>query len=306
MKYVPPSVPLSVGGALDEWLHLFRASFRRSWALPLIMVPVIACFQYFVMSTEGVHPSAGAPWQQALTAFAATFESPKLEGSRLLLIVVIMALRGLVMAQQVAVVCGDEATAFRGALRAGLRRLPRLLLALLLLLLIFAALFGTLVADVGALGRLADGSASVPTSAIGYAIAAGIIAIGLLILAVYLWVRFGVSFAAIFVDDYRAAASLGRSWRLVEAHWWRVAIIVFVATILIWILALACASIVHVLIVDVLMRGHAAARNVAVVVTSIGNVLTMPLATAVELSIYLDLRLRREGADLAARVAALS
>ena len=205
MKYVPPSVPLSVGGVLDEWLHLFRASFRRSWALPLVMVPVIACFQYFVMSTEVVHPSAGAPWQQALTAFVATFESPKLQGSRLLLIVVIMALRGLVMAQQVAVVCGDGTIAFRGALREGLRRLPRLLLALLLLLLIFAALFGILVADVGALGRLAERAASAPTAATGYAIAGGLIATVLLVLAAYLCVRCVISFAAIFVDHYRAA-----------------------------------------------------------------------------------------------------
>jgi hypothetical protein len=36
------------------------------------------------------------------------------------------------------------------------------------------------------------------------------------------------------------------------------------------------------------------------------NVLTMPLATAVERAIYFDLRFRLEGADLGARFAALS
>ena len=299
--YVPPSVPLSVGGVLDEWLRIFRASFRRSWTPPLFMIPLTAWMQFYMVSPVVYRSTHAAPLGQALMQIASTFGTARNLGSQFVLFVAAVGLRGLVMAQQVSVVRGDGTATFRSSLQDGLRRLPRLILVLLLALLISAAVLVAGSFGVGALIGLAEGAISIAPTAERLVATSLIIIVG-----AYLWVRLGLSLAAIFADDYGAAASLARSWRLVKGHWWRVAGVVFVATIVIWIVALSFTGLVNILVLHVLMSGAPSAHRLAFVMTSIGNVVIEPLAAAVELAIYFDLRLRLEGGDLAARVEALS
>jgi len=110
---------------------------------------------------------------------------------------------------------------------------------------------------------------------------------------------------SIVVDDQGVFGSLGTSSRLTWGHWWRTVTIYSVIGLLVIIVAGVVGGIVSAVFVGIFglrsLPAIAAAQCAAFVI----GVLLMSLIPCALLSIYYDLKLRKEGTDLAQRVQAL-
>ena len=306
MSYVAPSSPLSIGGVLDNWMRLFSASFSRCWALALVAVAVTATVQFLVT------PVLPLPHQNPLVYLQHTLSMVR--AASLLYIVsglVGLVVYGALLAQQVAVMRGSPPLSFAGALGRGLRRLPRMLLAAVLMLLIVVAACLPIGLGVAVLVGARDAGHASGSLTLGVVLGS----FALTLVVIYLSVRLEFWLPALFVEDCGGAAALGHSWRLVKGHWWRVTMINFVAVIILLILSMAVNWVAGLVggvfglhAIDALTDPAQFIRRMRVVsaIAATASVVTLPLVTAMWLSIYQDLKLRREGADLAARAEALS
>ncbi len=306
MQYVAPSSPLSIGGVLDSWIRLFRASFSRCWALALIAVAGSAVMQFFIT------PPLPVPGQNPLQALQQIFALMRVAG--LLMIVswlITLVVNGALLTQQVAIMRGETSPSISAALGAGVRRLPQMLLAAVLMTLIVAAVCLPVGVGVGVIIALRHAGQD------PVALTFVVVVVGLALAAFlfYLVVRLEFWLPAMFVEDCGGAAALGHSWRLVKGHWWRVTMISFVAVIIMAILNMALTWIAGSVVALAGIHAMDALANPAQFIhrmrivgalAALGNVVIIPLLTAVALAIYHDLKLRREGGDLAARAEALS
>jgi ABC-type phosphate transport system permease subunit len=132
--------------------------------------------------------------------------------------------------------------------------------------------------------------------------------IGTLLLVVpgiYLYGALYLAGAAIVVDDEDMFASLATSMRLTWGNWWRSVITYSVIVIIVFIVVGVLAAIVGGVFVGV--YGVRSVQSIIAneVVEFVVGVGAMSLTPAAILSIYYDLKLRREGSDLAERVQAL-
>jgi hypothetical protein len=181
------------------------------------------------------------------------------------------------------------------------------LLQLVLYLLATVACFGA-IAD-GYLGRRPEWRSSLGFAArrapmalvMGILAFLGIVAgfIALIIPGIFLAVRWSVALPALLLERRGPVAALGRSWRLVKGFWWKVFGTLFVAYLLVFVLSLAIGGVVGFLLgvftsVDSLL-GLTLQEAVGVVV----EVFTLPFTAAVIVVLYTDLRVRKEGFDLA-------
>ncbi len=303
MKYVAPSAPLGIGGVLDNWLRLFRSSFGSCWPIALLAAAAGALVQ-FSMSPRMPQYHAGTPLLQYYAEYWATMRSgPTLLLSDIVFWFVSLLVYGGLLTQQAALVRGEDPFPFGTALSKGLSRLPSLLLGWVLIILIVAAIC----APVG-IGAAIMIRSSAPGGVFPLAVLAGI---ALVILLIYVTVRLQVWMAAMFSENLGGTSSLKRSWALVKGHWWRVTGIMFVAGIVMWVVTGAIGVVVGIAIAAMGFHGATpdlVARRMQLIgsVSQVARLLTMPLMTAVWFAIYQDLRLRREGGDLAARAEALS
>jgi hypothetical protein len=298
MKYVAPSGPLTIGGVLDNWLRLFRASFGACWALALLAAVAAALVDLTLT------PPLGATALQNYVHYWSGMRSPTTLLADLVFWLVSLAVYGGVLTQQTALVRGAETFSFGDALTKGLRRIPQMLLGGVLIALIIGAICIPFV--IGAVVLIPV----LRHSPLAILIAAPA-AIALIILFIYVTVRLQLWMAVMFSENLGGASSLGRSWDLVKGQWWRMTGIGFVAGIVIWILSLAVGALgglviglasIHGVTPDVLFRRAQLIGTAA----QVARLLTMPLLTAVWLAMYQDVKLRREGGDLAARAEALS
>lgn len=299
MKYVAPSAPLSIGGVLDDWIRLFRSSFGACWALALIAALAGALVQLTV--TPSLPKPGVSSFQHYLQYFFALRAAPNFLAEIIFWLILLM-LHGAVLAQQAAIVRGEEAFSFGNALTKGLRRLPQLLLGVVLLILIFTAIFIPVGVGAAILIPLRHTSTGILIAAVG--IIAAVIAV------IYVSVRLQIWMAIIFAENRGGAASIGRSWDLVKGHWWRVTAIGFVSAVIIWIFSMAFGAAMGAAIGFLGIDGSSPdllVRRLQLIgaIGALARVLTLPLLTAVWLAIYHDLILRREGGDLAARTEAL-
>jgi uncharacterized oligopeptide transporter (OPT) family protein len=109
----------------------------------------------------------------------------------------------------------------------------------------------------------------------------------------------------LIVEDKGAPESLGRSWTLTSGHWWRVATILTVLVIVIVALFLFV-GIIAAIVAATTGSSSPISGVLIQLISVLGNTLISPLYSAVLISIYYDLKLRKEGADLAGRVNALA
>ncbi len=203
-----------------------------------------------------------------LQALAAVF-SLRLLVVDLALLVLSLIFQGAVIVREIAIIRGDESVTLGGALGASLRRFPGLLLG--------AILFGL-------------------------AIGAGTVA--LIIPGLWLWGRLMLWTVALFVEDASATDALASSWRLTRGNWWRVVVIFTVGIILVLVLTMAFTFVAG--LVAGLARLSAQGRlQVLQLASLVTNAISYPLGVAILLAMYNDLKLRREGGDLASRARAL-
>ncbi len=305
MSYVPPSAPLSIGGVLDDWLRIFRESFSRCWPLTLVAIAAGVLLEYLV--TPSV-PAAGTPPLQYYLQMWSAVSVPQSFLAQLLFYLALGLVYGALLAQQWAMIRGEAPLEAANALTLGLHRLPQMILGMILLALIMIAI----VLPAGIIGALVFGLYHA-RAALGLSPGMLLFAVAVLLglcAIIYVAARLQLWPAAIFAAGCGGAAALGRSWALVGGHWWRVTLIGFVGGVVMWIFELAV-GIVTMLAAGLFspplgdVAGFIHRMRVAAAIAQVARVVTMPLLTAIWLAIYHDLKLRREGGDLAARAEAL-
>jgi hypothetical protein len=100
------------------------------------------------------------------------------------------------------------------------------------------------------------------------------------------------------IENLRGTRALGRSYRLVKGRWWRTAGVLLVATILLGFVA----GVIQGVLVTIALTGSGSVLVAVTVVSlaaAISSVLTQPFHAAVVTVLYYDLRVRREGYDIA-------
>ncbi len=110
---------------------------------------------------------------------------------------------------------------------------------------------------------------------------------------------------ALYVDGDGAVASLHTSRALTRGHWWRTSAILTVALIIILVFSTVVGLLAGGLSVLGLRRDPTLALIGIQGIAMLANIFIVPMYSAVLLSTYRDLKLRREGGDLADRLGAL-
>jgi hypothetical protein len=186
------------------------------------------------------------------------------------------------------------------------RTLPRLPAMFGATLLFAAAIIGiwAVYAGIGA-AITAIGNGSGPVSII-YFVVAGIAAV---CLTVWLWTSFMLANQVVVLERTGPVRALGRSWRLVRHSFWRVFGITLLAQLIVGI-ASAILQLPFTIPAS-LMAAHSGDSLhppiAAVVIGTVGTIasrtLTGALLAGVFVLLYVDLRMRKEGLDIALRTA---
>lgn len=280
--YTIPTEPRSIGGVLDDGLRLWRAAFSNAWLISLMgqLLMAIPLVIYWV--------KFGAPLGAKQIAATMMMSSVGLSLAYLVFSIAAIGFHNAVIAQT------DGAARNAGetigqSLSTGFRLLGRaFLLGFLIALAVALPVLALFVILNGAstMVRLIVGT--VAFVAVCYA--AGKVILGAVVL---------------IVEDKGALQSLGRSWTLTAGHWWRVATILTVLIIVIVALVLFVGIVAGIIAASMGSIGGISGILVQAI-SLLGNTLISPLYAAVLVAIYHDLKLRKEGADLAGRVSALA
>jgi antibiotic biosynthesis monooxygenase (ABM) superfamily enzyme len=132
-----------------------------------------------------------------------------------------------------------------------------------------------------------------------------VVVAALAVASIYVWGRAFLANVALVVEDAAVFRSLGISWSLIKGHWWRTATVYSVALLIVMVFYVVI--IMADGIVGVALRGSLAAATIlSQLVFILGGSFLMSFVPAVLLSTYYDLKLRKEGSDLADRVNALA
>jgi hypothetical protein len=278
--YTRPTTPLAIGGVIDDAIKLYRGSFRSCWVLSLIgSAAIVGAGVYLLTQMLGIAGGLGvaqgvAPDPKAMM--------PMMLGifSSMLKIYIVLGLISLLVyaalfAQMSNIARGGAPQSLAELLGLALRRLPGLIVA--------SIIFG-----VG--------------TWIGFVL--------LFIPGVYLWGKLELWFVAVFADDVGAIEALGRSWTVTAGNWWRSVTIISVALIMIFVLELLVSVVSGVLIGVPLGISHMQDIKiwtfvVPEIVRAVVSIFVLPMIPAALLATYNDLKLRREGGDLAVRVNSL-
>jgi len=145
-----------------------------------------------------------------------------------------------------------------------------------------------------------------------FAIALVIGAILLIIPCLILMVSLGLCFNTALFEGKGPVDALSESHRLVWGNWWRTAAILTVGFIIIFVIYLIAGVIIGVL-APIMVLGGGGTENVLLITLISGllvgvltSLLMTPFYIGLAIAIYWDLKLRKDGGDLAARVGALN
>ena len=268
--YAKPTSPQSIAQVLDGSLRLTAAAFPKVWIYAVLLA--------LGSSLPGIYELyAGI---DALAQARAGNVDRTWAGLQVLGIVLTVFFFAAIYLRAAAVAEGraDESTLVRA-----LVRLPLLLVMVIL----YAILLGLPVFVV--IGLFS-----------GIAIVAGI---ALAVVAVcFLLVIFNPSAAVFLLERQGPVASLSSAARMVWGHWWRTALVLLVAGILMFVLYLILAFVFGVLVGLGGFEDDTSTLVTIVVAAIAVSAVIYPFTVAVSLVIYWDLKLRREGGDLAARM----
>ncbi len=160
----------------------------------------------------------------------------------------------------------------------------------------------TLAGDLGlALSRLLPSLAT--AIVVGLLIVAGLVL--LVVPGLYLAVALLFAYPAMLLDGQTVSGSIRTSLRLVRGHWWRTSLILTVALFAV-IVFYAVGTVVGLLIVQLTGGGDVGTVFlVTSVISALIGALFTPFMVALSLAQFDDLKLRRDGVDLASRIGAL-
>jgi hypothetical protein len=265
---IQPSQPQSIGGVLDTTFQLYKASLLKLIPLSLLLV-IASCLQYIYIFARGANPADPAAMLNLMTSW----------GYWLSLLAGVIGSTWITAATylKVAAIGTDGDLGIGAALQASLPRLPALVL--MMILFILAVMIGTLL---------------------------------LIIPGIILMVSLLLCYPTALFDNKGPVSALSESHRLVWGNWWRTFVMLSVGVIILIVIYLIVATIVGV-IAPFLMVGGAGAEDVVLyALVSVGlifvflSLLLTPFYISLGIAIYWDLKLRKDGGDLAARVGALN
>jgi hypothetical protein len=120
----------------------------------------------------------------------------------------------------------------------------------------------------------------------------------------YVTVQLSLGWTVLVISGASVLESLRRSWRLTSGAFWRLSAIYTVAILLMFVLYLV-AGAVTAFLSGVFGHGDLAMVSAAVAVLMVAvGALVAPFGSALGLALFGDLTVRKEGADLAQRIAA--
>lgn len=296
--YAVPQSPQTIGGVLDSTITLFKASFRHCWpAAALYSVVNLVLTVWIQQRVTSVALSPGATPAELLASISA----PAIWGGYLL-VTLFSVFIYLVMSATIVDIArgrpGRNALTYCGSTLQLMPGAIGLVLALFFGFLVAGVVFAIVAAMVGMGAGVAGGGA-------GSSGAVAIIMVLLLLAAcTYLVVRW-TAWPAAYTDRREGAfVALGTSWKLVEGNWWRTFVAFSVVVIIILILVSLLGAV----------SGYAAAAGgqdsfaqivVGSVLQAVLQILYLPALSACIVAIYMDLQLRKGGADLEARLGSL-
>ena len=264
-----PAAPRPIGGVLDNAFRLYRHALLP--CMPLALVAVILQTVVATYLTLKVMPQAVSDPQ----AVFAMLRMPSVWLGYLGLIVVGVVIQGALFLQVDAIARGQK-VAVGAALGGGLQRTPAMLG------------MGFLLALICVVGFLL-----------------------LIVPGIYLFGLFQMAVVAVMIERAGPIESFGISARLVKGNWWRATTTMVVAFLIIFVL-----MVVAGIIVGIAAGISAGAAQAGVssggmligqqVLQGVLNLLVMAFYPSVFLAVYYDLKLRKEGGDLADRIGELS
>ncbi|HEY0940215.1 MAG TPA: hypothetical protein VGE08_08975 [Steroidobacter sp.] len=267
---IQPTQPQGIGGVLDTAFQLYKASFAFVWPISLLLAIVGMPPTLYWMFSGAQLPETGGV--SVSIGAGLGFDPGDPLGSIIGLISGILTMwtmSALYLKQRAVGV--DESLSIGDALKRALQRLPALVGASILFVL---------------------------------AVVIGLVL--LLLPGLILMVSLMMYMALLLFENKGAVESLTGSHKLVWGNWWRSTAILTVALILVIVIFIALGVVAAIvapfaglIMEDIVMVGE-------LVFNAVFNVLLMPFFTAVMIALYWDLKLRKEGGDLAARVNALN
>ena len=273
----PPQRQLSVGEVLDLSFRIYRTTFVKCllFATCGVIAGQLAGIYALIKGRDLAQGAAGVAGMLTL------MQDRTLVALYLVGLVLTLLFYAAVLLRQRAMITDG---AVGGELGAALRRLPALLALVILIGVGCLALFVPLFVTTGALRALL---ALAAFAALSYAL-----------------VAVSCAMTVLLVEDAGPVASLARSWRLTTGSFWRLSLIYTVAVIILVALELVIAAVAGFL-AGVLAHGDVAMVTAfAEVIAIILGALVTPFYGALALAVLADLKVRREGADLAQRISA--
>ena len=294
--YVKPTTPRSIGGIVDDGIRLYRGAFSQ--CLPLALIGQICLFIPGIIIQYEFRGVLGAGNPQAVLA---VFKSPIVWVPYGLGVIVFFGFYNALIVQLEGVALTQPVPRGRAA-AAGFRLLPR---TVLLFLIMFVGFFALSIAA-ALLGGVLGG---ILTAMLGKTAAPLLVGLAMVIvagIALYVWGRVFLAHIALLVENAGAFKSLGTSWTLIEGCWWRCAAVYSIAFIIMLVFYLLVAAVNGSMTGFSPRTPFGVGTVIAQLVSFAGGTVLMTFIPAVLLALYHDLKLRKEGTDLAGRVSALA
>ena len=298
---VIPLRPLGVGEILDGAFASIRRNPKAILGLAAVVMTISAIISATITQTllSAASLNLPSPGQQLTTAQATHLVGRIVAvalpafGLTVLLTYIVQAVLAGLLAPIIARGVGGQQISAADAWRVTRPRLPSLLLATLLGLLAGLGpllIFGLIVG----VAALAGAPAGV------YAI---LVVLGLVALVLSIWFSTMLSLVTpvVVLENASPTQALARSWRLVTRSFWRVFGITLLAVI---IVAIAGGILQLPFTVLGAVAGSGIGRTVIIVIGTIAaGTVTRPITAGVTVLLYVDMRMRKEGLDLALRTA---
>jgi hypothetical protein len=267
---IQPTQPQGIGGVLDTTFQLYKTSLAQVWPLSLLLAAVGSPPSIYLMMHGGGVASGDTA---AALAMLGLMSSPVYWLINLVTIAATWWVVGALYLKQQAIGT-DQELSTGSALQASVGRIVTLFLMSLLLGL--ALIFGMI-----------------------------LLVVPFFILLVSLMLSTGL----VMFEGKGPYESLVASHKLVWGNWWRTAVILTVGGILMFVIYMALALVIGLITPfiglgtgDVMMSTLVSTLLISVLL----NVVGIPFFSAMLIAVYWDLKLRKEGGDLAARVGALN
>lgn len=262
---IQPTQPQTIGGVLDTSFQLYKASLPHVWLLCLLMT-IGSMLPSIYLVVKGVGFAASP------LMMLSAFQDPQYLLANLVSLLVTLVTVGAMYLRTNAV--GTDTPM-------GLGESVQISLGRLIVLFFTMMLLGAAVA-------------------IGLAL--------LLIPGVILMVSLLLAFNLVLFERKGPIDALTGSHSLVWGNWWRTSAILTVGIIVLMVIYFAMGMLIGILMPIVGLRGEDTLMFAAISTLLIGGLvglLVTPFYVALAVSIYWDLKLRKEGGDLVARVGAL-